>query len=267
MEVPSSDKYYDFEDGVALYKQGDKVGLFGTDGKVVLEPTYDAIKKFRNGHAKVKKGDSWGMIDKTGKVVIPVEYEEIGNEYNSSGVEGKKNGEFGIVSNGKFHPIAGADKVWGFYGDAALTYARKDKKIGFVNNKGEWVIEPQFDKARGFAEGLAPVAEGKTWGYIDQKGSMVIDFEYRDAEVFSKDGLAPVKQKMWGFIDKSGKMVIPMEYDITAGFAFLAGKDTKGFIDGLARVKTKKGWGFLDKTGKLLADKWFQNAEPFTSVN
>ena len=95
---------------------------------------------------------------------------------------------------------------------------------------------------------------------------MVIEPKYRDAEVFTEDGLAPVKEKMWGFINTTGKEVIPLEYDITAGFAFLAGNDSKGFIDGLARVKTKKGWGFLDKNGKLLADKWFQNAEPFASV-
>lgn len=206
------------------------------------------------------------MINSKGKVVIPVEYEEIGNEYHTNGVEGMKGGSYGIIANGKFNPIEGADKVWGFYGNSNLTYARKDKKIGFVNNQGKWVIEPQFDKARAFVKGLAPVAEGKSWGYINEKGEMVIDTQYRDAEVFAENGMAPVKQKQWGFIDTSGKEIIPLEYDITAGLAFLAGNDSKGFINGLARVKTKKGWGFLDKNGKLLADKWFQNAEPFTSV-
>ena len=60
--------------------------------------------------------------------------------------------------------------------------------------------------------------------------------------------------------------MIPTDYDITAGLAFLAGKNEKGFIDGLARVKTKKGWGFLDTSGNLLGDKWFENAEPFVAI-
>lgn len=177
----------------------------------------------------------------------------------------KKGGVYGIIQNGSFNPIDGATDVWVFHGDAKLTYAEKDKKIGFVDSSGKWVIEPQFDKARAFSNGLAPVANGKTWGYINEKGDMVIESEFRDAEVFS-DGLAPVKDKKWGFIDTSGKLVIPMEYDITAGLAFLSGNNEKGFINRFARVKTKKGWGFLDESGKLLGDKWFENAEPFVSV-
>ncbi|NNE78146.1 MAG: WG repeat-containing protein, partial [Pricia sp.] len=166
LEVPSAEKYYDFEDGVALFRQNEKIGLLGTDGSIVLEPTYDGIKQFRNGHAKVNKGELWGMIDNKGKEVIPVEYEDIGNTYSPSGVYGKKNGTYGIIHNGSFNPISGAENVWNFFGDSGLTYAEKDKKIGFVNSKGEWVLEPKFDKARAFSHGLAPVADGKKWGYI-----------------------------------------------------------------------------------------------------
>lgn len=262
---PMADKLYDFDQGVALFRSMNQVGLLGTDGKLVLEPSYDVIKDIKNGHAKVKKMERWGMIDLTGKEVIPTEYEDIGNTWSPNGVYGKKDGTYGIIHNGSFNPIEGATDVWIFHKDAKLTYAEMDKKIGYVDSSGKWVIEPQFDKARAFSDGLAPVANGKTWGFIDETGKMVIEPQYRDAEVFS-DGLAPVKEKDWGFIDTSGKMVIPTDYDITAGLAFLAGKNEKGFIDGLARVKTKKGWGFLDTSGNLLGDKWFENAEPFVKV-
>ncbi len=262
---PTTDKLYDFEEGVAFFKEGDKVGLLGTDGKLVLQPAYRVIKDVKNGHAKVQKGELWGMIDTNGKEVIPTEYEDIGNSWSPNGVYGKKGGVYGIIHNGNFNPIEGATDVWIFHGDSKLTYAEKDKKVGFVDSSGKWIIEPQFDKARTFSDGLAPVANGKTWGYINEKGEMAIDPKFRDAEVFS-DGLAPVKDKNWGFINTSGKLVIPMDYDITAGLAFLAGNNEKGFINGLARVKSKKGWGFLDKTGKLLGDKWFENAEPFEAI-
>ena len=139
--------------------------------------------------------------------------------------------------------------------------------MGFLNNKGEWVIEPKFDKARAFKNGLAPVANGKNWGYINEKGEEVISFEYKDAEIFADNGLAPVKVKDWGFINKSGSMVIPAEYDISVGFAFFQSGDEKGFIDGLARVKTKKGWGFLDEKGKVLGDQWYKNAEVFVDTS
>ena len=266
LKIPTTtDKLYDFDYGVAIFRSGEKIGLLGPDGNLVLEPTYDVIKDIKNGHAKVKKGELWGMIDTKGNEIIPAEYEDIDNLWSSNGVYAEKDGVYGIVHNGKFNPIDGATKVWGFRKGAKLTYAEKDKKIGFVDSSGTWVITPQFDKARAFADGLAPVANGKTWGYINEKGEMVIEPQYRDAEIFS-DGMAPVKNKDWGFIDTSGKLVIAMDYDITAGFAFLSGKNEKGFINGLARVKSKKGWGFLDKTGQLLADTWFEDAEPFEVV-
>ena len=235
----------------------------GTDGKIILEPTYDAIKKFRNDHAIVRSGEQWGMIDKTGKLIIPVEYDEIGNTFNASGVFGIKGESYGIIHNGTFKSIEGADKVWNFKGDSGLTYARKGKKVGFVNSKGEWVIEPKYDKVKSFSNGLAPVAIGKKWGYINPKGETVIDLQYRDAEVFSNDGLAPVKEKQWGFINKTGNLIIPMEYGISAGFAFLSSNNTVGFINGIARLKSKKGWGFFNNKGELLGDKWYENAEPF----
>ena len=47
---------------------------------------------------------------------------------------------------------------------ADITYAKKNDKIGFINKKGEWIIEPSYDKARAFVNGLAPVTNDKTMG-------------------------------------------------------------------------------------------------------
>ncbi len=107
----------------------------------------------------------------------------------------------------------------------------------------------------------------KKWGYINEKGEVVIDYQFKDAELFSDEGLAPVKEKKWGFIDKSGKLVIPMDYDISAGFSFLKKNAQKGFNKGLARVKSKKGWAFLKTDGTVLGGKWYKNAENFVDTN
>ena len=80
-------------------------------------------------------------------------------------VFGQAKGEsFGIVVNGTLNIVNNANKIWDFYKDSNLTYARVDKKIGFVNNKGEWVINPKYDKARAFNNGLAPVFMNKEMG-------------------------------------------------------------------------------------------------------
>ena len=195
-------------------------------------------------------------------MLVEVIYEEIGDYYK--GVTWARSGEsFGLVIDGKFKAIDGVDKIWDFE-KSDLTYARKGKKIGFIDTKGNWVIEPKFDKAKAFVKGLAPVAVGKKWGYVNTSGKIVIEPNYNDAEIFSEDGLAPVKEGDWGFIDTTGKLVIPTNYAITAGgLGMFKGGDSKGFINGVARVKNNNKWGFIDKTGKVLGNTWYDNAELF----
>lgn len=270
VELPHSDKLYDFDrNGLAFIRESDLVGLMDTKGNVVLKPLYTEIKPFEYGFAKVKRGNKWGIISPTGDAVITPEYDEI--DISGNGVfVARKGTAFGVIAqNGSFKHVKDATKIWPFQEGETLTYARKEDKLGFINTQGEWVIEPQFEKARAFRNGLAPVYLDKKWGYVNAQGELVVQPEYPDAEIFSSDGLAPVKVgKEWGFIDKSGKLVIPAEYGISVAFVgFLTGGEDKGFIDGLARVKHKGKWGFIDTKGQALGNEWFDNAEPFEKAN
>jgi len=48
-----------------------------------------------------------------------------------------------------------------------------NNKWGYINKRGENVINPQFDYVRSFSEGLAPVEIGGKWGYIDKSGDYI----------------------------------------------------------------------------------------------
>lgn len=266
LSTPATEKYYDFDNGVAIIRSGEKIGLIDTNGKTIIEPKYDEIKGFNNGHAKFKSGENWGLLNAKGEVVVPAEYNEIG-DFSKNGIWARKGESFGVLNNGTFSAIQGIDKIWDFTNDSQLTYARSNKKMGFINGKGEWVIQPAYDKARAFNAGFAPVNDGETWSYINEKGEKLGNNGYADAEIFSDNGLAPVKEKkLWGFIDKSGKLVIPAEYDISSGLGFLQSGSDKGFINGIARVKKNKEWGFIDEKGQVIG-KWHQNAEPFVDTS
>jgi len=56
----------------------------------------------------------------------------------------------------------------------ALFPVFKRGKAGYINKDGKIMIGPQFDRARHFSEGLAPIRIGDTWGYIDKIGRIVI---------------------------------------------------------------------------------------------
>lgn len=168
-----------------------------------------------------------------------------------------------------------------------------DDKYGYIDETGKVVIEPQFDIAMPFSEGLAPVSDYLlvNWGYIDKTGTFVIKPQFVLAEAFS-DGLASVMiGNKGGYIDKTGKFVINPQFDFAGkfseglavvGFSGNFG-DNFGYIDktgrfvikpqfeaaynfneGLAPVKTNRKWGYIDKTGQFVIKPQFDYAMPFS---
>lgn len=51
---------------------------------------------------------------------------------------------------------------------------RQGKKFGYINQKGEFVIQPKYDLAKNFSDGLAAVREGDLFGFINVSGEWVI---------------------------------------------------------------------------------------------
>ena len=80
---------------------------------------------------------------------------------------------------------------WGF--DDARDFkegfasVKKDGKYGYINTKGEQIIECKFDYACDFSEGFARVEKDGKWGYINTKGCFVIfDESKNEIEVLDK---------------------------------------------------------------------------------
>jgi hypothetical protein len=101
-------------------------------------------------------------------------------------------------------------------------------KEGYMNAAGQVVIQPQFEKAEYFSEGLAAVRINKKWGYIDHLGKVVIRPRWQDNDGWAgavepfQEGLAAVTEfaswsvrddsNYWiykcGYIDKTGRYII-----------------------------------------------------------
>jgi hypothetical protein len=59
---------------------------------------------------------------------------------------------------------------------------------------------------------LFPVVVGGRWGYVNKSGEIVINPQFDRAEAFTQ-GLAPVRIGRWGYVDNSGKVVINPQFD------------------------------------------------------
>jgi hypothetical protein len=171
---------------VSFEKDG-KWGYKNASGQVVIQPQFDMANDFSpHGIAAVVDDRGWAYVNEKGKTIIrPF-----------------------VIDNGPD------------YFEEGLARFRIDNKFGFFDRKGEIIIEPRFDFAFPFHEGLAAICMGcqeepegehrsvkdGKWGYIDKKGKVVIPTRFEEAGNFEK-GKAGVKlegEKV--FIDAKGKM-------------------------------------------------------------
>lgn len=91
-----------------------------------------------------------------------------------------------------------------FFGEEP-TAVKKNGKWGFVDADGNMVIEPQYESAEAFHDGLAPVQTLNGWGYINSSNELVIKDEFFGAHSFYK-GVAPVKAgNQWTLIELNVK--------------------------------------------------------------
>ena len=102
------------------------------------------------------------------------------------------NGKYGFIDeNGNWVIEPQFDDAFDF--SEGLAIVEVEGKWGYIRPDGTWAIKPQFDVACDFSEGLAMVeVEGK-WGYIRPDGTWAIEPQFEDAEDFSSDGIAEVK--------------------------------------------------------------------------
>ena len=103
--------------------------------------------------------------------------------------------------------------------DSLICFSNGKKRGYFSKNTGRLIIEPKYDHAWIFSEGLASVDEGGYIKFIDVKGKVVIDkkmpyipdmsgyvFHGGYCVVDTDDG------ERCGLMDRNGKIVLPLEF-------------------------------------------------------
>lgn len=133
-------------------------------------------------------------------------------------------------------------------------------KCGYINQKGEVIVAPQFDLCIGFNEGMAGVSLSNKYGYIDESGQLVIPLKFDGfyPESFV-EGLAPVEIRNasggtdLGYVDKIGNLKI------------LRGISEIGhFSEGLAEVKKNGKSGYIDKNFRFVIPPKYDVAWTFS---
>lgn len=106
-------------------------------------------------------------------------------------------------------------------------YSDREGLYGYQTVTGKMVIEPKFEDAKVFSEGLGAVFNGQCWGYIDESGMYVVRPIYGgfagDVEIVvhpfvngtaavylgfgNANGFADVKVAQYALIDRQGAKI------------------------------------------------------------
>ena len=125
------------------------------------------------------------------------------------------------------------EEVNNLFHQGLATMTRDGKKVGYINTKGFFVIDPQFDSALDFQDnGMACIEVNGKWGCIDKKGAYVANPQFDTAFTFSDNGLACVSANgKYGYIDINHERTTMPIYD-TPEDAVYYGKNShdRGFV-------------------------------------
>ena len=130
-----------------------------------------------------------------------------------------------------------------------VSYKDENGKYGYKDSTGNVLVEPKYDDAYDFSEGLGPVKHNEKWGFIDYKGTVVIPFKYDDVGRYV-DGFCFVsKNGEIGFLDRNGNAVIFGDYSLTS---MVDGAPYPFMINGYAALCKNNKCGILDSLGNII---------------
>jgi hypothetical protein len=221
----------------------DRWGFVRDDGAMAIEPRFEEVRDFgKELTAMVREGGKWGLIDRSGAYVSDALFDEVS-----------------------------------IYDYGVLTAVRIGDKWGYKEQSGAVRIEPRFDGAEPFVNGLAAVKVNNKWGFIRLDGSFAIEPQFDEVQNFDYPETTEVKLgRKWGIIDRKGKFILEPKYDgisrNTNGWGTVNDGGKCGFLkddrivceprfddilsigESFTGVKSGNKWGFIDRETSVVIE-------------
>ncbi|MDF2908412.1 MAG: repeat protein [Herbinix sp.] len=124
-----------------------------------------------------------------------------------------------------------------------------EQRYGYIDLSGTFVIEPAYDYAENFTEGVAIVRTGENYKVINTTGTVVFD-NNNTILPFSNGMAAFMNLKedtlLYGYIDINGKVIIEPSFIFADSF----NEEGQAYV----ALPGGKNYQLIDQTGKVLED-------------
>ena len=185
-------------------------GEINEAGKITIEAKYQYLKQSKDGTYIAKLNDKYGIIDNLQN--INVEFKYTGIIYN-------EDAELYIAENENYETTIIDDKlnvkVTGILSEINVEKSyirmRTDDEYKYYNLRGEPISSSEALKDNTL---FLSKKDGK-YGYVDKKGNVVVDYIYDDGTEQNEYGYAAVKKNgLWGSINENGKQIVDPKYNL-----------------------------------------------------
>lgn len=131
-------------------------------------------------------------------------------------------------------------------------------KWGFINEKGEFEIQPDFDFALDFQKNdLATVEKDGRYGCIDRVGNVIVPIKFESLIDFSEGRAAVVFQSGFHVIDEQGQILTKKSYNFIS--MYQEGRAMFSDIDKDGNFR----YGYLNLAGEIVIPLQFETASDF----
>lgn len=274
-----------FSEGLARVSKDGKYGFIDTNGQIAIPLNYEDAYDFIDGAAHVFLDGKWRIIDTKGKLLFSKGYDYLPCTHSFSDellIIGNKVYEI-INQKGEVQFQIECDWFSGYHD--RIAWFKKDGKYGFINTKGEIIIEPILDNVvaqrndnlfegwlieikqqdkvgivyKGkkvlppcydridFSGKIFIIKEDARYKIFDLQGNFMKDLPFENVYGFGKGINSVFRQNgKYGIIDDVGNIIIDAQFD-----------SLDCLIEGYAPFEKNEKWGYINKAGEVVIEPQF----------
>jgi hypothetical protein len=249
---PIYDEVGNYSEGLFPIRKGEKYGYLNLLGKEYIDYIYEEVQPFKNKQAIVKKNGLYGIIGIDKKEIVAAKFLSIEKipdfshyivseqldkvKHSVIDSKGKKLSpladqvlipdsgsilQFSIDGQIQYWDIATQNYLPGQYTNGEVfkdnfALVQNGDFWGLINNKGETVIKPQFDKIqyKYLTNRLVfKTFKGNSIGLISNNGKTILECQYEEIEQAGIGLFIVKKDQKYGIYKSNGEEILAPSYD------------------------------------------------------
>ncbi|RMG77636.1 MAG: WG repeat-containing protein [Bacteroidetes bacterium] len=221
-------------------KKDKKWGLINAEGKLVVEPVYEAIGEFKQfGYAVMQRAGGVGLINNRGEEVIPPKFEDL-KVLDSTMVAVVSRGHWVVLNlAGNVILKPGYDRAKAL--NAQWLAYEKDDRWGVVDVNGRQLVEPLYDDIEVYEQTWFLTRQKDGYGLLTAGGRELLKPENERIIRFNDQLFFFQKDHRWGAVNIAGKLILKPEFDRMVKISdhfFKLLSDNKAFLFSIDHQKT-----------------------------